>query len=353
MADIADELRATLGTAYTVERELFGGGMSRVFVARDNALDRDVVVKVLPRELSASVSIERFNREIMLAAALQHAHIVPVLSAGETDGLPFFIMPYVDGESLRQRLSRGPLSIRESVSIMKDVARALSYAHNKGVIHRDIKPDNIMFSAGSATVTDFGVAKAISAARGPVRTSGPRAPASTITSVGTSLGTPAYMAPEQVAADPNTDHRADLYSLGIVAYEMLVGAPPFQGRTPQALLAAQLTEPPAPLATRRYDVPQALAAIIMKCLEKDAAHRPRSADEVVRALDDPSVMGGPAASTPAVVATRRNRRLRDAIRTAIIVGVIVGLVVLVRYCTARLITPGDSALISATDGRAD
>ena len=264
-----------------------------MFVARDNALGRLVVVKVLPYELAASVSVDRFKREIMLSAALQHPHIVPVLSAGETDSLPFFIMPFVEGESLRSRLGRGPLSVREAVSVLKDVARALAYAHGRGVIHRDIKPDNILLTSGSATVTDFGVAKAISASRErptPVQPS--RTAAGTITLVGTSIGTPAYMAPEQAAGDPATDHRADLYALGIVGYEMLVGAPPFHGRAPQQLLAAQLTEMPAPIGSRRYDVPEALALLIMRLLEKDPANRQRTAAEVIRALEDPAVVSG-------------------------------------------------------------
>ena len=274
--------------------------MSTVFVARDNSLGRTVVVKVLPYELAATVSVDRFKREIMLSAALQHPHIVPVLSAGEmgpdenapaSARLPFFIMPFVEGESLRARLSRGPLSVREAVSILKDVARALIYAHGRGIIHRDIKPDNILLSGGSATVTDFGVAKAISASREGMR---PQAQTrtGTITLVGTSIGTPAYMAPEQAAGDPNTDHRADLYALGIVGYEMLVGTPPFHGRAPQQLLAAQLTEPPPPIGTRRYDVPEALASLMMRLLEKDPAKRPRTAAEVARALEDPAVVSG-------------------------------------------------------------
>ncbi len=296
MADIRELLQRSLGTAYTIERELGGGGMSIVFVATDNSLGRQVVVKVLPYDLAASVSVDRFKREIMLSAALQHPHIVPVLSAGQAEQLPYFIMPYVDGESVRARMARGPLSVRETVSILKDVARALSYAHGRGIIHRDIKPDNILLSGGAAMVTDFGVAKAISASReratlGKQSNSGGWS-SGTITSVGTSLGTPMYMAPEQAAADPNTDHRADLYALGVVGYEMLVGAPPFYGRTPQALLAAQLTESPKPIASRRYDVPPALDNLLMRMMEKDPANRPRTANEVARLLDDPSVMSG-------------------------------------------------------------
>lgn len=280
--------------------------MSTVFVARDNTLGRNVVVKVLPYELAATVSVDRFKREIMLSAALQHPHIVPVLTAGEADGLPFFIMPFVEGESLRARLARGPLSVREAVSILKDVARALVYAHGRGIIHRDIKPDNILLSGGSATVTDFGVAKAISASRESARPQS-QTRSGTITLVGTSIGTPAYMAPEQAAGDPLTDHRADLYALGIVAYEMLVGAPPFHGRAPQQLLAAQLTEQPAPIANRRYDVPEALATLIMRLLEKDPAKRPKSATEVARSLEDPSVVSGTFVSAQPVKAAKPMR----------------------------------------------
>jgi serine/threonine-protein kinase len=295
---LRDELQRTLGSGYTIERELGGGGMSTVFVARDNTLGRLVVVKVLPYELAATVSVDRFKREIMLSAALQHPHIVPVLSSGETapnDGgaamrLPFFIMPFVEGESVRVRLARGPLSVREAVSILKDVSRALAYAHGRGVIHRDIKPDNILLSGGSATVTDFGVAKALSASREGKQQTSTRT--GTITMVGTSIGTPAYMAPEQAAGDPATDHRADLYALGIVGYEMLVGTPPFHGRAPQQLLAAQLTEAPPPIASRRYDVPEALATLIMRLLEKDPGKRPKTAAEVTRLLEDPAVVSG-------------------------------------------------------------
>ena len=185
--DLRDQLQRTLGTAYVLERELGGGGMSRVFVARETALGRTVVVKVLSPELAAGISVDRFRREIQLAAQLQHAHIVPVLAAGETDGLPFYTMPFVEGQSLRTRLSRPPLPIAEVQSYLRDVARALAYAHARGVVHRDIKPDNVLVAGGSAVVTDFGVAKALSNARGDM-------PGATLTSVGTSLGTPAYMA---------------------------------------------------------------------------------------------------------------------------------------------------------------
>jgi serine/threonine-protein kinase len=323
MADLERRLLEQLGSSYTIQFELRAGGMSRVFVADDVALRRKVVIKVLNPTLAATVSIQRFQREISLVAKLNHPNIVPVLSAGEVDGLPYFIMPYIEGESLRGRIGRGPLSVRETVGILKDVMRALGYAHSAGIVHRDIKPDNILLAGTAALVTDFGVAKAVSAARerGAVQSG------QTITGVGISLGTPQYMAPEQAAADPNADARADFYALGIVAYEMLVGSPPFHGRTPQALLAAQLTELPPPLASRRYDIPIALSNIIMQCLEKDPADRPRTASEIVHVLDSPDALSGPLAATPEAKSKRRWRMLQTAFGTLLGVVVVGGLVV--------------------------
>jgi serine/threonine-protein kinase len=284
MTDLRDRLQASLGESYRLERELGGGGMSRVFVARDTRLDREVVIKVLSPDLAAGVNNERFHREILVAAQLQHPHIVPVLAAGETDGLPYFTMPYVAGESLRRRLEGGkPLPVVDAVAVLRDVARALAYAHEQGVIHRDIKPDNVLIAGGSAAVTDFGIAKALSSSR----TFG----GEHLTRVGNSLGTPAYMAPEQVAADPNADHRIDIYSFGAMAYELLTGSPPFAGRPPHAVLSAHLTEQPAPLETRAPEVPPALAALVMKCLAKSPADRPQSADELVRVLERVDLSG--------------------------------------------------------------
>src|SRR3954465_13243549 len=165
--ELLKRLQDHLGAAYTVESEMGGGGMSRVFLATDHALNRKVVIKVLPQSLAETVSGDRFRREIMLAAKLQHPHIVPVLAAGELNELPYFIMPFIEGESLRPRIQRGPLSVRETVGVMRDVARALAFAHRMGIVHRDINPDNILLSAGSAVVTDFGVAKAIADSRDP------------------------------------------------------------------------------------------------------------------------------------------------------------------------------------------
>ncbi len=292
--DLRHQLQRTLGDAYTLQRELGGGGMSRVFVAEERSLGRTVVVKVLSPELAAGVSAERFTREIKLAASLQQANIVPVLTAGESDGLPYFTMPFVEGESLRARLQRdGALPIADVVGIGGDVAKALAYAHARNIVHRDIKPDNVLLSGGTAVVTDFGIAKAISASR---TSSG-----ATLTQMGTSIGTPAYMSPEQAAGDPDIDQRADLYALGCMLYELLAGTPPFANRSPQRVLAAHMGETPAPIASHRGDVPGALAAVVMRCLEKDPSARPQSATDVARALDNVT-SGGQTVMPPVLLA---------------------------------------------------
>jgi len=314
--DLKNALQNALGPAYTIERELGGGGMSRVYIAREHQLSRQVVVKVLPPSLAERVSIERFKREILLLAGLQHPHIVPILSAADFEGLPYFIMPYVAGESLRSRLLRGPLSVREAVSILRDVSRALMYAHEQGVVHRDVKPDNILLAGGAATVTDFGVAKAFAVSR---RNQESQLVTTNITETGISLGTPIYMAPEQVAADPNVDFRADLYALGIVGYEMLIGTPPFHGRTRQAVMTAQLTEKPPAVNHRRNDVSDALSSLIATCLEKEAANRPRSSAQVMRALDEPDIL--------APVVFREQREMPLWIAPAVLATVVAALAV--------------------------
>ncbi|HUG28358.1 MAG TPA: serine/threonine-protein kinase, partial [Gemmatimonadales bacterium] len=277
--DIRDRLERSLGSTYQVERELGGGGMSRTYVATEIALGRKVVIKVLAPELLAGMSVERFRREIMLAAQLQHPHVVPVHSAGDVDGLPWFTMPYVEGRSLRDRLDEGPLDISQAVSILRDVARALAYAHDRGVVHRDIKPDNVLLAADSATVTDFGIAKAITAARAEGDQN------ATLTQVGTSIGTPTYMSPEQALGDTTTDHRTDIYAFGVMAYELLAGEPPFQAQTTARLLAAHMNEPPPDLLARRPDCPPALADMVMRCLAKEPDDRPQRASELNRHLE--------------------------------------------------------------------
>jgi tetratricopeptide (TPR) repeat protein len=299
LTDLRSSLQQSLGNTLRLQQELHGG-MSRVFVARDTVLGRVVVLKVLPPELAASLSSDRFRREIHIAAGLQHPHIVPLLSAGEAGELLYYTMPFVEGESLRACLEReGELPVETALRILDQVARALNYAHQHGVVHRDIKPDNILLSGDEALVTDFGIAKAISAS----------AEQGGVTSAGVALGTPLYMAPEQAAADPTADARADLYALGVVGYEMLAGQPPFQGRTAAQLLAAHATEQPVPLRQRRPAVPAALAALIMRLLEKRPSDRPRSTEELLGLLRQ--IEHSPQVSTAAVAMPgRAGERLR-------------------------------------------
>ncbi|MEP6495280.1 MAG: protein kinase [bacterium] len=298
MADLRTQLQTSLGSAYIVERELGGGGMSRVFVAEETALCRRVVVKVLPDELSGNVSIARFRREVSLAARLQHPHIVPVLSTGEVDGQPYYIMPFVDGESLRAKVAHGELSVPATISILRDVARALECAHAKGVAHRDIKPDNILLAGTTAVITDFGIAKALSEA----------VIGEPLTSIGVSLGTPAYMAPEQAAADPSTDLRADIYAFGVVAYEMLAGHTPFSGRGTQATMAAHATETPPGIVGLRPTTPPVLAELVMRCLEKRPGDRPQNASELVQSLESIAMTTQPTAAPRASGAGSENAR---------------------------------------------
>ena len=276
MDTFEERLKESLSQAYDIERELGGGGMSRVFVATDRLLGRRIVIKLLSPELIAEVNRGRFRREIQVAAQLTHPHIVTLLSAGEDGDLVYYTMPFIEGESLKSALEKnGQLSVRDVIRVLYDVVDALAYAHAHGVIHRDIKPANILRSGNHALVTDFGVAKALNAAM----------PSGAMTSTGMAIGTPAYMAPEQLAGDPAADHRIDIYAVGLLAYELLAGGSPFHGSTPQAVMAALLTLDPKPLSDVRKDVPPRMSAIVMQCLAKDPDDRPPTAEALLTQLD--------------------------------------------------------------------
>jgi eukaryotic-like serine/threonine-protein kinase len=288
---LSGQLQESLGDGYNLERELGGGGMARVFVAYDHSLGRRIVVKVLPLDAAGSSAGDRFQREIKLAARLQHPHIVPLIAAHVTQtGVPYYTMPFVTGESLRARLKALPagasLPRSEARRVLRDVASALAYAHREGVVHRDIKPENVLLHDDSAVVTDFGIAKARAVLQGASAADAATLKG-TLTAAGTALGTPAYMAPEQALGDA-IDHRADLYAWGMMAYEVLSGSHPFADRTTaQQLVAAQVTEMPRPLADREAarDIDPDLSAIVMRCIAKNAADRPGSAAELVDALE--------------------------------------------------------------------
>ena len=287
MSGTLDRLKAALAERYDVVRELGAGGMATVYLARDLKHGRDVAVKVLRPELAAVLGPDRFMREIEIAARLQHPHILPVYDSGEADGFLYYLMPFVEGESLRARLAReGALPLEAAVKILGEVADALAYAHERGLVHRDVKPDNIMLSGNHALVADFGIAKAVHEAAAPDR----------LTATGIAVGTPAYMAPEQAMGEPTTDHRADLYALGVVAYELLSGHAPFRGGTAQMIIAAHVAEAPDPLRRHRPAVPPALDGLVMRLLEKHPADRVQTAAEVVRLLEAVTVSGATSAT---------------------------------------------------------
>jgi eukaryotic-like serine/threonine-protein kinase len=310
--DRFDRLKEALAGRYAVLGELGGGGMAMVYVAEDLKHHRKVAVKVLRPELAAALGHDRFTREIEIAAQLQHPHILPLLDSGEADGILYYVMPYVDGDSLRDRLVRhGELPIPEAVKLLCEIVDALAYAHAHGVVHRDIKPDNVMLSGRHALVMDFGVAKAVSEATGR----------QSLTTAGVALGTPAYMAPEQASADPHLDHRVDIYAVGAMAYEFLAGRPPFTGATPQQVLAAHVTQAPEPITAHRAGISPALAAVVMKCLAKRPADRWQTADELLAQLEPiltPSAGTTPAETRPVAAVRRPTVSTRAVIVLAVV-----------------------------------
>jgi serine/threonine-protein kinase len=298
MSDDTARLSEVFAGTYDIDREVGRGGMATVYLATDVKHDRPVALKILRPELTLALGGDRFPREIQIVAQLSHPHILPLHDSGERGGFLYYVMPYVEGESLRGRLrSEGKLSVEESIRILREVADALAYAHGRGIVHRDIKPENVMLSGRHAHVMDFGVAKAVSVASGEQ-----------LTTVGVALGTPTYMSPEQAMGQPDVDARSDIYALGILGYEMLTGSPPFVRDTPQALLSAQVIEPPRPVTEIREHIPGALGDLVMRCLAKDPADRWADAEEVHRRLEQ--------MATPSGGITPTYTRPVDAIRTA-------------------------------------
>jgi len=319
---VSPALAAALQDRYRIERELGSGGMAIVYLAEDLKHRRRVALKVLRAELSATMGPERFLREIEVAARLQHPHILPLHDSGEAQGFLYYVMPFVEGHNLRHRVShQGELPINEAVKVLIEVTDALAYAHSQGVVHRDIKPENILLSGRHALVTDFGVAKAVSEATGR----------QALTTAGVALGTPAYMAPEQAAGEPHIDQRVDIYALGVLGYELVSGRPPFTGRTSQEVLAAHVTQPPAPLSNHRPACPAELETVIMKCLAKRPSDRWQTADELLTQLEPlatPSGGSTPTATRPtktvstSLAAYRRSRWIGVAVMLLALAGAV-------------------------------
>src|SRR5438067_9292308 len=294
MPDLEERLKAALADRYALARELGRGGMAVVFLARDLRHDRPVAIKVLRQEIAAALGAERFLREIQIAAKLHHPHILPLYDSGAAGELLYYVMPYVEGESLRQRLEREKqLPVEEALAIARQVAGALAYAHRNDVVHRDIKPENILLESGEAVVADFGIARAITAAGGDQ-----------LTQTGIAIGTPLYMSPEQGAGGEGLDGRSDVYSLACVLYEMLAGHPPFAGGTAQAILARHSVDPVPPLRTARATVPTAVERALARALAK------LPADRYATALQFAEALGGPIPAAPS--ASGGSRRLRAA-----------------------------------------
>jgi serine/threonine-protein kinase len=274
MREVPEALTMALASRYRIERELGSGGMAIVYLARDLKHDRDVAIKVMKPEVAAAIGVNRFLTEIRTTGHLKHPHILPLFDSGSAGPLLFYVMPFIEGESLGARLRReGPFSVEEGIHILHQVVDALAYAHGLGVIHRDLKPDNILLSGRHVFLADFGVAR--------LETTETSAP--TKTASGAMVGTPAYMAPEQIVGG-GIDHRTDIYAVGVLAYELLAGVPPFAG-TPQDVITAQLTRLPEPLTRHRPDMPPSLAALVMRCLQKQPSERWQRTEDVDVALE--------------------------------------------------------------------
>ena len=324
MVDLLARLQAAFAGRYTIERELGKGGMGTVYRAQDLKHHRAVAVKVLRPEIAATLGVDRFFREIEVAARLHHPHILPLYDSGEADGFFYYVMPFVEGESLRGRLAHsGELPVPDAVRILEEVVDALAHAHAHGVVHRDIKPDNILLSGRHVVITDFGVAKAVSDATGREQ----------LTTAGVTLGTPAYMAPEQAAADPHLDHRVDIYAVGALGYELLTGRPPFTGLTPQEVLAAHVTQAPEPVEQHRPGLSPALAQVVMRCLAKRPADRWQTAEELLAQLEPLVTSGGgttPTGTQPVAAVRRAPRWLKRGIGAVALAILVLGTVLLAR-----------------------
>lgn len=277
--EVRHQLPPTVASRYRIQRKLGSGGMAVVHLARDLVTDRDVALKLIRPELAVSIARERFLREIAIAARLDHPNIMPLIDSGEEQGLPWLVMPFHPGASLRNRLTtERVLKPASALAILTDVARALEHAHGHGVVHRDIKPDNVMLTGDGAVVTDFGIAKAIQLAQDTPDYKW------SITEAGTVIGTPCYMSPEQGMGDPAIDHRTDIYSFGCLAHELFTGRPPFVGLSVLHIVAER-TEPDArPIDPTSIGAPDAVGRMIVRCLEIDPTQRPQSASELVAAL---------------------------------------------------------------------
>ncbi len=347
------------GLPYEFERTLGCGGMATVYLVRDAKHNRWVAVKVLQAELTACLGAQRFVEEIRLTARLQHPHVLGLLDSGVFGvdaprvlaGRPYYVMPYVDGESLRVRLNRtGSLPFSEAVRVLREVADALCYAHEQGVVHRDIKPENILLSREHAVVADFGIAKALLASQidEAAKSAASGCTSGTLTELGTLVGTPAYMSPEQAAGSSQVDHRADLYAWGVMAYELLAGRHPFKGKASgQEYLAAHTNEMPQPLWAVAPAVPIALAALVMRCLAKAPAERPSSGTEVVATLDTVAAATAPASAS----GLASSRRARLAKMAAPCVLLILGAVGTSAYWSRGRRDPSAQAVVVVGTGR--